>query len=269
MYSVLLSHLLQTKGSFPKEKVLVEEYEFVHQALFTDPDDQSGWFYHLWLLDQTVKPETPLLVSSWPTHGSDIIVSADGFVDGHALSPFTTFISEAGTFPLILYFNEVVEGISSSTVTVKSMFNANNSLIWEPLATSKSRAAQAWVTHLNVPDVKLHPSTAYPVEVHLENPQGIISLSGSHYSHPSRFAFTVCVHPLNSEHAEKQGIKMTLWRDANFRFYDAHIPESSPIVYFDQLSIEKDCDPVTSKWHAKTLVNEIALVRQLLSEIDW
>ncbi|XP_034675812.1 geranylgeranyl transferase type-2 subunit alpha 1 [Vitis riparia] len=268
--SVLLSHLLQNKvkGFFPKEKVLVEEYEFVHQALFTDPDDQSGWFYHLWLLDQTVKPETPLLVSTWPVHGSDIIVSAEGCLDGRALSPFTSFHSDAGTFPLILYFNEAVEGVNSSTVTVKSVFTENKDLVWKPLATSKSCAAQAWVTHLNVPDVKLHPSTAYPIEVNLGDSQGIVSLSGSHCSHPSRFAFTVCVQPLSSKHAERQSVEMILWRDVNFHFYDAHVQESSPIAYFDRLSIKKDREPAASKWHAKTLVNEIALVRQLLSEID-
>ncbi|CAL5430547.1 unnamed protein product [Camellia sinensis] len=62
--SVILSHLLEKRaqGSFSKEKVLTEEYDLVHQALFTNPDDQSGWFYHLWLLEQTVKVENPLLV---------------------------------------------------------------------------------------------------------------------------------------------------------------------------------------------------------------
>lgn len=30
--------------------VLDSEFQFVRQALYTEPDDQSGWFYHRWLL---------------------------------------------------------------------------------------------------------------------------------------------------------------------------------------------------------------------------
>ncbi|KAF5939390.1 hypothetical protein HYC85_023649 [Camellia sinensis] len=86
-----MSHLLEKRaqGSFSKEKVLTDEYDLVHQALFTDPDDQSGWFYHLWLLEQTVKVESSLLVSTWPPHGSNLNVSADGFLDTCASSPIT------------------------------------------------------------------------------------------------------------------------------------------------------------------------------------
>ena len=33
--------------------LLDAEYNLVKQALFTEPDDQSGWLYHRWLLGQT------------------------------------------------------------------------------------------------------------------------------------------------------------------------------------------------------------------------
>ncbi|XP_071717617.1 geranylgeranyl transferase type-2 subunit alpha 1-like [Rutidosis leptorrhynchoides] len=77
--SVLLSRLLKkkVKGYFPKEKFLSEEFDFVRSAVFTDPNDQCGWFYHLWLLDQTIKVHTnvnmmPLLTSLiWMTEMID------------------------------------------------------------------------------------------------------------------------------------------------------------------------------------------------------
>ncbi|KAM3682508.1 hypothetical protein ACJW30_12G077700 [Castanea mollissima] len=208
--SVLLSNMLKRKaqGFFPKEKVLNEEYELVHQALFTDPDDQSGWFYHLWLLEQTVKADAPLLVSSWPAHDSNLILLGDSCLEDSALSPFNTFHSELGTIPLVVYFNKAVEGVNSSTISVESVLNMKGELTWKPLSTNNSQTAQVWVTYLNYPDIKLHSSEFYPVE------------------------------------------------------------ESNPILSLDQLNIKDDQEESSSKWRAETIANEIALFRELLSEIN-
>ena len=32
-----------------------EEFALVKQALFTEPDDQSGWLYHRWLVGQVTR----------------------------------------------------------------------------------------------------------------------------------------------------------------------------------------------------------------------
>ncbi|GMP93177.1 hypothetical protein CsSME_00043123 [Camellia sinensis var. sinensis] len=109
-------HNRRAQGSFSKEKVLTEEYDLVCQALFTDLDDQ-------------IKVENPLLVSTWPPHGSNLNVSADGLLDTCASSPITGFHLNSGIIPLILYFNEAVEGVSS----VQSVHNTNKDLIWSPL----------------------------------------------------------------------------------------------------------------------------------------
>ncbi|KAA8538190.1 hypothetical protein F0562_027798 [Nyssa sinensis] len=250
--SVLLSHLLEKRaqGFFPKEKVLTDEYDLVHQALFTDPDDQSGWFYHLWLLDQTVKVETPLLISSWPANGVDLNVSSD-------------------SFPLILYFSEAVEGVNSSTISVESAWDANKDLFWRPLSANNSGSAQAWVAHLDFPNEKPESLKSFPVKVSLGHSQGIVSSNGFHYAHPSCFEFTVCVRPQNKEHDPRQSIEMISWRDENFHVNETHFQVSSdPIKYFDQLKIDENSEPTGSKWHLKTIANEIALFRELLSEIN-
>ncbi|CAL5428186.1 unnamed protein product [Camellia sinensis] len=258
------------KGSriFSKEKVLTEEYDLVHQALFTDPDDQSGWFYHLWLLEQTVKVENPLLVSTWPPHGSNLNVSADGFLDTCASFPITGFHLNSGIIPLILYFNEAVEGVSSSTITVQSVHNPNKDLIWSPLSTNNSGSSQAWVTHLTFHEENLHSLRTHPVKVSLGHSKGIVSLSGFHHSHPTHFEFTVLIQPHGSQHVEMKSAEMISWGDENFHTGETRIQERTQIKIFDQLRNSEVNESIASKWSAETIVNEIALFWELLSEIN-
>ncbi|CAL5354735.1 unnamed protein product [Camellia sinensis] len=199
--SVILSHLLEKRaqGSFSKEKVLTEEYDLVHQALFTDPDDQSGWFYHLWLLEQTVKVENPLLVLP-------------------------------------------VEVVSSSTVTVQSVHYTNKDLIWSSLSTNNSGSSQAWVTCLTFHKENLHSLQTHPVKV-LVQPHGL-------------------------QHAEMESAEMISGGDENFHTGETHLQEPTQIKIFDQLRNSEVNESTASKWSAETIVNEIALFRELLSEIN-
>ncbi|KAJ1421312.1 Protein prenyltransferase, alpha subunit [Sesbania bispinosa] len=264
--SIILSKLLKRKaeGYFPKEHVLKEEYEFVHNALFTDPDDQSGWFYHLWLIDQTVKSDSPLLVSSWPSHGSNITLQGNKCLHGSGLLNCT--LSGTGTLPVILYFNQAVEGINSSTVTLKSEL-INGDLVWKPLSTNNSNTAQVWVTYLIIGNMKLQMSKTYPLEISLGHSKGIVSSSGYHYGHPSQIAFKLCIQTAYTEPAEEQGGKITSWEDNDFQKLE-HFQESEFIVSADQLTTEVDHIPTTSIWCAEAIDKEITKFRDLLSEFD-
>ncbi|KAI7995297.1 Geranylgeranyl transferase type-2 subunit alpha 1 [Camellia lanceoleosa] len=220
--SVILSHLLEKRaqGSFSKEKVLTEEYDLVHQALFTNPDDQKS-----------------SVGSTWPPHGSNLNVSADGFLDTCASSPITGFHLNSGIIPVILYFNEAVEGVSSSIITVQSVHNTNKDLIWSPLSTNNSGSSQAWVTHLTFHKENLHSLQTHPVKVSLGHSQGIMSLSGFHHCLLTHFEFTVLIQPHGSQHAEMESAEMISWGDENFHTGETHLQEPTPIKNFDQLRI--------------------------------
>lgn len=266
---MLLSNLLKRKaeGFSSKEKVLKEEYEHVHNAIFTDPDDQSGWFYHLWLIDQTVKNDAPLLVSSWPSHGSNITLNGNNCLHGCGLSLLNSTLSDNGTLPVILFFNQAVEGINSSTVAVKSEL-LKEDLVWKPLSANNSNTAQVWVVYLNLGNMELQPSKSYSIEISIGHSKGIVSSNGYHYGDPSQIAFKVCVQTAYIDRAEEQCGKMTSWKDSDFQKID-HFEESDSIVSADQLMTENRHIPTTSKWCMEEIDEEIAKFWDLLSEYDW
>ncbi|KAG0561983.1 hypothetical protein KC19_9G108200 [Ceratodon purpureus] len=54
--SALLSEISKKEGTEINrvQAMLEDEYDFVKNSFYTDPDDQSGWFYYCWLLEQTI-----------------------------------------------------------------------------------------------------------------------------------------------------------------------------------------------------------------------
>ncbi|KAA0706755.1 Geranylgeranyl transferase type-2 subunit alpha [Triplophysa tibetana] len=59
----------QTHSHRVCEEQLLTEYELVHNAFFTDPNDQSSWFYYRWLLGRGVREsETVAVAFSKPDH---------------------------------------------------------------------------------------------------------------------------------------------------------------------------------------------------------
>ncbi|KAG7544182.1 Protein prenyltransferase alpha subunit [Arabidopsis thaliana x Arabidopsis arenosa] len=199
--SVLVSSLVAKKadGFMPKETIR-RELDYVHNAIFTDEVKQSGWFYYLWLLDQTVKMETPLRFSSWPSDGSII----------------TTFCSEFGSFPLILYFDQAVSGVSSSTVTIDSELNGKEDLVWEPVSDNKNSQVDScvWVARLKFDSREpCFSRKEYKVKVSLG---GIFSSRGCNLTAPYEFVFTV----LNTVgESSQQGI--VSWTDGFDNWDDA------------------------------------------------
>ncbi|XP_022872972.1 geranylgeranyl transferase type-2 subunit alpha 1-like isoform X1 [Olea europaea var. sylvestris] len=264
--SVLLSHLFKKRGERQshKESVLEEEFEFVRNALFTDPDDQSGWFYHLWLLDQTVKLE-PFLLSSWPPHGSSRSVD---YLDGCNLFPSMHSQSKDRMFPLVLYFSEPVEGVNSSTVTIECEYYANEDVIWRPLSANKFGFAQVWLTYLNLPD-EVHSLKDCHLKVFVAQFPGIVSSSGFSCSQTSHIVFSLCVPSHDREHAEGQTVPRFSWKDKEFYSHATQSHDASLLRSLHQLKIaEESKSKAASDWSMKIISNEIAHCRELLSSTN-
>lgn len=257
----------EVDGYFPKEKVLEEEYNLVQNALFTDPDDQSGWFYHLWLIDQTVKSDVPALVSCWPFPGSQITLPGNQFLRDCGSSILYPSLLGTGIVPIILCFNQTVEGINSSTVAVKSELGIVEDLIWKPLGTNSLNNAQVWVTYLNLRNMKFQLSKSYLIEINIGHVEGIVSSSGYRYGHPSKISFKLCVETAFTEPVEDQDGKMFSWENENFQKIE-HFQEADCIMS-DCIITDNDYNPATANWCAQTIEKGIDEFRELLSEGDW
>lgn len=267
--SILLSNLLKRKAEvFPKEKILSEEYELVHQAIFTDPDDQSGWFYHLWLLEQTVTKDSPWLISCWPASGSELIISDSKSASSCTGSPFSSYFSDGVEMPVILYFNQAVKGVNTFTVNVRSVFAESKDLVWRPLSLNNFGSAQAWVAFLKFSEVKIDYSMSYEVEVSLGDSSGIVSLNGCPLTHAFQSKFMVQFQQPNSQKTEGQNIGSISWEDSNFQNYEGSPEQCNIIPPCIQLKMDKDHEPIASKWQVDILMNEIELFRELLSAAD-
>ncbi|KAJ4779014.1 Geranylgeranyl transferase type-2 subunit alpha [Rhynchospora pubera] len=152
--SVLLSSLLSKKAKgFQEEGNIVSvEFENVRDALFTDPSDQCGWFYHLCLLRQSSTPHKPYVVSSWPFDKSNIEISSQ-------------FKGKYEKFPIIFCFNQQVDGVNLAAVTVNSKLVSRQHITWKPLSANNFRKSKIWVAFLEIFNENYEKSEPLSVQI--------------------------------------------------------------------------------------------------------
>lgn len=83
--------------------ILETEFELMRQAFFTEPEDQSGWMYFLWLLGQVCPSQPPALAATWPPEGTP---QPSQPLEEHSRSDPT----------VLLAFTEPVAGVGPETV---------------------------------------------------------------------------------------------------------------------------------------------------------
>ncbi|KAI4321105.1 hypothetical protein MLD38_034525 [Melastoma candidum] len=262
--SMLLCKQLKAKDTGLKSKdILSKEYELVQNAIFTDPDDQSGWFYHLWLIDQTIKAKPPILTASWPSNGSELIISRKQCPGEHPLYEYQGLNIDLKEFPVILYFNQAVSGVSSSTVNVES-FN----IMWKPLSPCNSLGSEIWMAYLNLAGEDCHFEGPVSVELCIGQSQGILSSSGSPYSKPMHIAFTVTTEAIRLQDSGGHNPDMMSWEDPNF-CADEVDPRvlNSDVPFIEEIKENKES--TISEWQKDTICREIAGFRDLLSIKDY
>ncbi|XP_033117251.1 geranylgeranyl transferase type-2 subunit alpha-like [Anneissia japonica] len=59
-----------------REDILLQEYELAQNAFFTDPNDQSAWFYHRWLLGRGDSPQNINYLYANKRHNMIVVVFA-------------------------------------------------------------------------------------------------------------------------------------------------------------------------------------------------
>jgi len=254
--SILLSNLLiqQSKGFESKQKIFSEEFELVTQALFTDPSDQSGWFYHLWLLAQTSSPDNPQLIASWPSNaakGSAPLIKEK--VEQHTLSSIWS-----RTVPIVLYFNDPVKGLNQSSVNLKSDLEFSDDIQWRPLTMADSGYSNCWATYLQITN-ECSGLQEYSVEVSIPCSDDIVSRSGSNYNCPVHFTFNIQLISNDAAQGLDMFHKPVAWNcSESFQSHGNRDP-----IPFDLLNITSALVEQDSNWHFERLSEEIDLFREL------
>ncbi|AQK81468.1 Geranylgeranyl transferase type-2 subunit alpha 1 [Zea mays] len=257
--SILLSNLLiqQSKGFESKQKIFSEEFELVTQALFTDPSDQSGWFYHLWLLAQTSSPDNPQLIASWPSNAAKLSFSfIKEKAEQHTLSSVWS-----RTVPIVLYFNEPVKGLNHSSVNLKSDLEFGKDIQWRPLTMADSGYSKCWATYLQITN-ECSSLQEYSVEMSIPCSDDIVSRSGSNYNCPVHFTFYIELISNNAAQGLDTFDKPVAWNCSDsFQSHGNRDPIPLDLLNITSALVEHDSD-----WHFERLSEEIDLFRELADD---
>ncbi|MCO5602557.1 hypothetical protein L7F22_056691 [Adiantum nelumboides] len=233
-------------------EVLTEEYDLVKQAFFTEPEDQSGWFYLTWLVSQTVIPSRPLLAGFWPFDGSSIVLNRDA--------------TSRTSYSIILCFTVPVSGVNTETVPVRFSPEAHFpeiGLSWSSVPDN-SHSSKVWIADVDESCKCFDVGTSVTLDIGIGARPGIISKDGPLVG-VQQFSFSL----------EVRSSSVPAWRGHDVLDACVAWPEerkqsiscceqSVENVFNGPVSqCERHLEPL-SDWQAKTLKAQIDTCRELL-----
>ncbi|KAJ7518296.1 hypothetical protein O6H91_21G062500 [Diphasiastrum complanatum] len=263
--STLLSQLFKENGvDILKHSTLSSEFELVHQAFFTEPDDQSAWFYYNWLLDHAAAAPDPKLLSTWPSDA--VLITIDEQSEPSQLLHFRGISGLEETIllegvPIFLCFSKPVTGVSGLTVSVQSVPDSKQALhgLWKPVA-NKGGASNIWSADLNhFTDAKIKKRVyelSYNVRIEIGSTQGIISQDGHPFLGPVHLTFV-----LRSTFVGSYIVKDDIHGEQNLKIVEDDKWEPHPEQALAAQSLSM-LEKVT--WSEKLMKEEIGLCRELL-----
>ncbi|GBG75100.1 hypothetical protein CBR_g19613 [Chara braunii] len=148
---------------------LTEEFDLIQQGLFTEPDDQSVWMYHSWLVGQTVPTALPSVIAVWPPPGTRLSMPTttsksevlsnpfngstknrerEGGWWKAGLNPDNSSAVKLAWAPMLLAFNVPVAGLEKAVkVRISNRVGDHNGwtgCVWEGLGTRSGGSSRVW-----------------------------------------------------------------------------------------------------------------------------
>ena len=251
-------------------QLLTEEYDLVKQAFFTEPEDQSGWFYLIWLLGQTLKPSGTFLTGFWPPNGSSVMLNlSPSSKPSHwqYKSPLSKVVIDSCHLCIVLCFNKPVSGVDSTSISLTSSPEVHGlgfDVSWTPMRGSKG-CSRVWFTNLEASRGSFVVGALYTIYLDVGSKASISTEDGVIFS-LCKLSFNIEVHTASDNDSNEDSVygPSVVWSDDKPKA-DLSGCEEVQEALADSFQPDHNIDSQTPEnWQLTTIQTQIDTCRELL-----